>query len=199
MTSAIAQFSECTPQGSEDRARDALAALEPSERLRAAFEQHFALVWRSLRRFGVAEGRVDDAVQHVFLTFSARLPKVPRASERAFLLSTAVRVAANTRRLDARSREVPSDQLEAVGDDCHTPEQLLDWKQRREALDRALDLLPLEQRAVFVLYELEGFSLPEIAHNLGIRLGTATSRLRRARARFEVLADGFDLPETGDE
>jgi RNA polymerase sigma-70 factor (ECF subfamily) len=167
--------------------------------LRAAFEQHFALVWRSLRRFGVAEGRVDDAVQHVFLTFSARLPKVARASERAFLLSTAVRVAANTRRLDARSREVPSDQLETVGEDCHTPEQLLDWKQRREALDRALDLLPLEQRAVFVLYELEGFSLPEIAHNLGIRLGTATSRLRRARARFEALADGFDLPETGDE
>jgi len=199
MTSAIAELSGQTPQGSDDPAADAPATLETSVRLRAAFEQYFALVWRSLRRFGVAEGRVDDAVQHVFLTFSARLPKIAHASERAFLLSTAVRVAANARRLDARSREVSSDQLDAIGEDCHTPEQLLDWKQRREALDQALDLLPLDQRAVFVLFELEGFSLPEIAHNLGIRLGTATSRLRRARARFEALADGLDFPETGDE
>jgi RNA polymerase sigma-70 factor, ECF subfamily len=199
MTSAIAQLSGPTPPGSAGPTGEALAELEPSARLRAAFEEYFALVWRSLRRFGVAEAKVDDAAQHVFLTFSARLPKIPTSSERAFLLSTAVRVAANTRRLDARAREVPSDRLDTIGQETHTPEQLLDWKQRREALDRALDLLPLEQRVVFVLFELEGFSLPEIAHNLGVRLGTATSRLRRARARFEALADGFDLPEAGDD
>jgi DNA-directed RNA polymerase specialized sigma24 family protein len=39
---------------------------------------------------------------------------------------------------------------------------------------------------VFVLYELEGFSLPQIADTLQIPLGTATSRLRRARAHFEA-------------
>jgi RNA polymerase sigma-70 factor, ECF subfamily len=199
MTSAIAHLSGHTPQGSDDGTEDALLAHEPRERVQAAFEQHFALVWRSLRRFGVAEAGVDDAVQHVFLTFSARLPKIARASERAFLLSTAVRVAANARRLDARSREVPSDQLDAIGQESHTPEQLLDWKQRREALDQALDLLPLDQRVVFVLFELEGFSLPEIAQNLGIRLGTATSRLRRARARFESLAEGLEFPEDADD
>jgi RNA polymerase sigma-70 factor, ECF subfamily len=198
MSSAIAQSSE-GQLGPEDRAASPVATLEPSARLRTAFEQHFALVWRSLRRFGVAEARVDDAVQQVFLAFSARLSQVAEPAERSFLLATAVRVAANVRRLEARSREVPSDQLDAIGQESHTPEQLLDWKQRREALDQALDRIPFEQRAVFVLYELEGFSLPEIAQGLGIRLGTATSRLRRARARFESLAAGFELPETTDE
>jgi RNA polymerase sigma-70 factor (ECF subfamily) len=38
---------------------------------------------------------------------------------------------------------------------------------------------------VFVLFELEGFSLPEIAEALQVPLGTATSRLRRARGHFE--------------
>jgi RNA polymerase sigma-70 factor (ECF subfamily) len=198
MSSAIAQSSE-GPLGPEDRVDSGAATLEPSARLRAAFEQHFALVWRSLRRFGVTEARVDDAVQQVFLTFSGRLAQVTAPAERSFLLSTAVRVAANARRRDARSREVPSDQLDAIGQESHTPEQLLDWKQRREALDDALDRIPFEQRTVFVLFELEGFSLPEIAQSLGIRLGTATSRLRRARGRFESLAAGFELPETDDE
>jgi RNA polymerase sigma-70 factor (ECF subfamily) len=39
---------------------------------------------------------------------------------------------------------------------------------------------------VFVLYELEGFTLPEIAEALATPLGTATSRLRRARDNFEA-------------
>ncbi|HYJ08959.1 MAG TPA: sigma factor-like helix-turn-helix DNA-binding protein, partial [Polyangiaceae bacterium] len=56
----------------------------------------------------------------------------------------------------------------------------------REELDRGLLSLPFEQRTVFVLYELEGFTLPQIGEALGIPLGTATSRLRRARANFEA-------------
>lgn len=162
-------------------------------RLRRFFSAHFGLVWRSLRRWGVPAGTVDDAAQHVFMIFADRLSQVEAGRERAFLLSTAVRVAANARRRVERSREVPSDDLDAeIGFAAHisglhgaTPEQLLDWKQRRKALDRALDELPFEQRTVFVLFELEGFSLPEIAETLSIPLGTATSRLRRARGAFE--------------
>lgn len=95
-------------------------------------------------------------------------------------------MAANTRRAAERSREVlagdePAELL-ACDDD---PEQLLAQKQRRAELDRALADLSHEQRVVFVLYELEGFSLPEIAAILAVPLGTATSRLARGRERFE--------------
>lgn len=154
-------------------------------RLAESLGQHFSLVWRSLRRFGVEEHGVDDAAQHVFLTFAERLPDVEEGRERAFLMGLCVRVAANARRRRTRSPETPSDKLEEQAIQAPDPEQLLQTKQRRAALDRALDELPIDQRSVFVLFELEGLSLPEIAGLLQIPLGTATSRLRRARQRFE--------------
>jgi RNA polymerase sigma-70 factor (ECF subfamily) len=48
--------------------------------------------------------------------------------------------------------------------------------------------LSLELRAVFVLYELEDFTMAEIARTLELPPGTVASRLRRARETFERLA-----------
>jgi RNA polymerase sigma-70 factor (ECF subfamily) len=45
--------------------------------------------------------------------------------------------------------------------------------------------MPLELRAVFVLFELEQIKVAEIATMLGIPEGTAASRLRRAREHFQ--------------
>jgi RNA polymerase sigma-70 factor (ECF subfamily) len=172
-------------------ATDRRSSPAASDRLRTALAQHFELVWRTLRRFGVDEANADDAAQHVFLTFSDRLSDVLLGAERSFLVGTCVRVAANFRRLRQRRAEVsePGDFTDVEG---QTPEQLLEWKQLRRQLDVVLEALSAEQRTVFVLHELEGFSLPEIAESLGIPLGTATSRLRRARLAFEarVSAEG---------
>jgi RNA polymerase sigma-70 factor, ECF subfamily len=156
-------------------------------RLAAAITRHADLVWRSLRRFGVPERDVQDAAQAVFLTFAQHASEIEGGKEPAYLATVAVKVAANARRKLQRSRE------DALGDEPllaatteHTPEQLVSEKQLREELDRGLMTLPFEQRTVFVLYELEGFTLPEIAEALATPLGTATSRLRRARASFEA-------------
>jgi RNA polymerase sigma-70 factor, ECF subfamily len=174
------------PRGSNPDKAVLAQSLAEKTRLARALQQHFALVWRSVRRFGVPESAADDAAQQVFLIFSERLADVESGRERSFLLAVSVRVAANVRRLFARSREVPLDGLEEALAAETTPEQLLEAKEERDVLDQALATLPLPQRAIFVLFELEGFSLPEIAESLGIPLGTATSRLRRARVRFEA-------------
>lgn len=155
------------------------------QRLAAAVAAHFDVVWRSLRRLGVPEQDSDDAAQQVFLTLNARLSDVPAERERAFLLSVAVGVAANARRGLRRSRELPSDDVDAIGPEP-TPEHALEQRQLLAELDRALAQLPEDFRTVFVLYEIEGFSLPEIARSLTLPLGTATSRLRRARELFEA-------------
>jgi RNA polymerase sigma-70 factor, ECF subfamily len=160
-----------------------IAAAERA-RLARVLDEHFDLVWRSMRRFGVPVGAADDAAQQVFLILAARLSELKVGGERAFLLAVSVRVAANVRRSLERTREVPLEPSAHV--EAATPENLLEAKEQRDVLDHALATLPLEQRAVFVLFELEGFSLPEIADSLGIPLGTATSRLRRARRRFEA-------------
>jgi RNA polymerase sigma-70 factor (ECF subfamily) len=166
-------------------------------RLSKVVERYFSVVWRALRRFGVPESAADDAAQQVLLTFAARMASVEVARERAFLASTAVRVAANVRRKSERAREVPIDEVESGLAGEATPDALLEEKQRRLVLDEALGALPFEQRTVFVLFELEGFTLPEIAESLEIPLGTATSRLRRARHRFEAWVASHD--SKGDE
>jgi RNA polymerase sigma-70 factor (ECF subfamily) len=166
------------------------AAPLPAEkqRLAMALETNFALVWRSLRRFGVPEADVDDAAQQAFITLAGRLAEITPGAERSFLLGTCQRLAANQRRKLARRPEVADEEPDRRVGRGLDPEQAMLEKQRRHKLDQGLAALPLEQRTVFVLFELEGFGLREIAESLGIPLGTVTSRLRRAREKFEVWA-----------
>jgi RNA polymerase sigma-70 factor, ECF subfamily len=166
-------------------------------RVATALELHFANVWRALRRLGVHESSADDDAQRVFLAFAQRLDEVEPGFERAYLLGIAVKVAANARRRQARNVEAPSDALDQELSSYGDPESLLQDAQRRRRLDEVLASFAPEQREVFVLYELEGFSLPEIARALQVPLGTATSRLRRARASFEAWV-ATHLPPIGE-
>jgi len=61
-------------------------------------------------------------------------------------------------------------------------------RQARALLDDALDALPQDLRAVLVLHELEGLELRQIAEIEAIPVGTASSRLRRAREEFSLIA-----------
>ncbi|RYZ07255.1 MAG: sigma-70 family RNA polymerase sigma factor [Myxococcales bacterium] len=173
-------------------------SVEEELRIAQALGEHFETVWRSLRRFGVGESQADDAAQHVFVAFAARIEVVELGRERPYLLGIAARVAANFRRQHARLREEPVESVDVAPSSERNPESLLVQQQRREQLDRALATLPDLQRQVFVLYELEGFSLPEIARALEIPLGTATSRLRRARDAFEAWVDQHLPSPSGD-
>lgn len=168
-------------------AERSLEALErPFERARfeRLFAAHYRWVWCFLRRLGVPLGVVDDAAQQVFLVASERLASIEPAKERAFLAGVATRTAANARRLQARRREEPEPEAGTVPGSGRNPEELLDWKQRREKLDAWLSVLELELRAPFVLFELDGLSLVEIADLLSLPLGTVKTRLRRARTLF---------------
>jgi len=162
----------------------AAAPVELEKRLIDAVHRNYARVWRTLRRLGVPQADADDATQQVFWTFSRRNAEIEPGREASFLISVAIKVAANARRMIGRRREVGTinDQLLSH----ESPESLLQQKRRWELLDRGLSTLSPEQRIVFVLFELEGFSLPEIAELNGIPLGTATSRLRRARDHLQT-------------
>ncbi len=63
---------------------------------------------------------------------------------------------------------------------------MLGQKHARELLDRILDGMPVELRTVFILHEFEELAGPEIASMLDIPVGTAASRLRRARKLFQM-------------
>lgn len=55
----------------------------------------------------------------------------------------------------------------------------------REDLERAVDALPEDFRAVVVLADVQGFSYQEIAEMLHIPIGTVRSRLSRGRSRLQ--------------
>lgn len=167
------------PGPSELAAPESAPAAPPSPaRLRDVVVREHAFVWRSLRRLGVHEGDVDDAVQKVFLVAARSLGPVPASRERAFLFSTSVRIASNERRGEARRRSAGSEPLEALTVDAASPETVA---HQRALLDRLLEPLPLDLRSVLVLYELEQLTVDEIAELLDVPVGTVASRIRRAR------------------
>jgi len=170
---------------------------EAERRIATALAEHFDTVWRSVRRFGVGESHADDATQRVFMAFAERIAVVEPGRERPYLIGIAVRVAANVRRQCARSREESSDAFDDAPGSARDPESLLVERQRRQKLDQVLATLPDLQREIFVLYELEGFSMPEIASALDVPLGTVASRLRRARESFTAWVQEH-LPSTGE-
>jgi len=147
---------------------------------------HFRMVWRALRRLGVPAHAVDDAAQEVFLVASRKLESIEGGQERRFLYGVALRVAANARRARAARPETPLGELvEDTAGTTPSPEALLDRKRARELLDDVLERMPDDLRTAFVLFELEGCSGPEVAELCDIPLGTAASRLRRAREAFQ--------------
>src|SRR5262249_15055160 len=80
---------------------------------------------------------------------------------------------------------------------------------RRESqakVDAICNRMDLGKRAVFLMFEIEGMSCPEIAAQLDVPVGTVYSRLHAARRFFvdEVVrqsraADGFATGTRGDD
>lgn len=164
-------------------------ALGPAEetRYRRMVEEHFDAVWRTLRGVGIPAADADDCAQQVYLVALHRLNAIEPNRERSFLLGTAVRIASNARRGRRRSREqADSEAVDRERDERPTPEQQSDLRERRAILSRILEGMPDELRDVFVLFELEGLTAPEIGEAMGIPVGTASSRLRRAREHFRA-------------
>jgi RNA polymerase sigma-70 factor (ECF subfamily) len=167
------------------------AAISPEARarVRGMFREHFAVIWRVLRRLGVPPQVVDDAAQEVFVVATVKIDSIEAGRERSYLLGSALLVAAEVRRGYARQREVcDDDTLGAAVCPGPGPEELTDRKHSVEVLDALLEELPPDLRAAFVLFEIEGLSTQEIAALAGIPRGTVASRLRRAREAFEAAA-----------
>jgi RNA polymerase sigma-70 factor (ECF subfamily) len=66
----------------------------------------------------------------------------------------------------------------------------------RDALERALNALPLSLRSTLVMKDVYGLSCKEIGEQLGVSEGAVKVRLHRARKRLKERLFG---PEAADE
>jgi len=158
------------------------------------FEAYAPYVLKLLRRMGVHERDLDDVGQEVFLTVHRKLPEFEgRSSLRTWVSGICLRKALDYRRNTARRQQrlggelaaepaCPQDEVPDAEASCAQREQVV-------LLERALDQLSAEQRAVFVLYEIEELPMREVAETLGCPRFTAYTRLhaarRQVRAHFE--------------
>jgi RNA polymerase sigma-70 factor (ECF subfamily) len=166
----------------------------------AWFRAHVAGIWRVVARLGVPAHHVDDIVQETFILAGRRRADIGVGQERGFLIATAVRLSANHRRRAYVRHEVSEgDALDEQASRAPDAEQLLIQKRWRELLENLLGELSEAHRTVFVLFELEGLSVPEISELLEIPGGTVSSRLTRARARFSELAEAARAQRKGGE
>jgi RNA polymerase sigma-70 factor, ECF subfamily len=159
---------------------------EPCATPEEAFEQHFSMVWRSLKRLGVNEAALDDAVQDVFLVLHRRWADFGHQSSlRTWIYGIALRVASDHTRRARRERARWSPEVPELESPAESPDRIYQQRQAAQLLQTALGQLDDKEREMLVLVELEERSVVEAADSLGIKLNTAYSRLRRARQSFE--------------
>jgi RNA polymerase sigma-70 factor, ECF subfamily len=152
------------------------------------FAEHGAYAWRVLRRLGVEERDAEDVCQEVFMIVHRKLPEFEgRSSVRTWVYGICVRAASDYRKRAGHRRETVTDsppELTSASD----PLVETAGRQARAMLDRIVDELDEDKRAVFVLYEIEELAMNEVAAAVGCPLQTAYSRLHAARSLVEKAA-----------
>jgi RNA polymerase sigma-70 factor (ECF subfamily) len=165
-----------------------------AHRFEDVYAEQFDFAWRSVRRLGVDASAVDDVVQEAFLTVHRRLADFEgRSSLKTWLFGIVLRVVRDHRRSLRRKpaqlgggASIDADVERVTDTTSQGPHERAVERQAVEALHAILDELDDERREVFILAELEGMTVPEIAEAVGANVNTVYSRLRTARRDFEA-------------
>lgn len=130
----------------------------------------------------------DDLVQDTMERALARAWRFRAGSNlRAWLFTMLYRLYLNDVARERRSAQSTTEELGVIHSE---PGEMLD-------MQKAMALLPPEQRAILLLVGLEQLTYAETAAILEIPLGTVMSRLSRARERLRFLLAG-EAPTSQD-
>lgn len=162
----------------------------------AVYRAHFAYVIRALRRLGVREADLPDLAHDVFVVVHRKLSSFdPSRPMKPWLFGIAFRTALDKKRRHASFKESLSDDAgERHPSLVPAADDLVAAREAHDVVMRALDALNDDQRAVFVMHELEGLSMPEICEVIDAPLNTLYSRLRLARDAFTTAVRCLSRP-----
>ncbi len=157
----------------------------------AAFEAVYRAevrgVWRFLARLGIRGPATDDLTHQTFMVAFTRWTQLdPGRPAGPWLRGIAWRIAADYQRLHLHT-EAPIESASGSASSAQPVDEQVASRRALSALEAALDDLNPDQRAVFVMYEIENLPLADIAREMGVSLPTVTSRLRLARHRLGQL------------
>lgn len=174
-----------TEQGMKQPAANSAPSPGASEipRLEQVYRDHADYVWRLLRSLGVPDTHQEDAFHEVFLVVHRRIAQFDsRASLQTWLFGITRNVVLHHRRSHARHLR----RLTVAPPPSASPEpdDVVAQHEAQALVDRFLATLGDDHRITFILADIEGLRMPEIAEQLGVNLNTLYSRLYSARKQF---------------
>lgn len=137
----------------------------------------------------------EDVAQDAFLALYRHLNQVPAAAYRPWLFRVARNLCLDQLRrrkfklslfrdLQRDDDEQPFTPVDRDGD---RPDEIAETREANAAIEQAIEQLPLKFREAFLLCEIEGLSYEDAAAVMGCPVKTVSTRLFRARARFQSL------------
>jgi RNA polymerase sigma-70 factor (ECF subfamily) len=179
-----------------------MAASIDASAQRAAFarlyEQWFDHVSRWVRALGATEAEREDVTQDIFMVVHRRLADFDGQNAAGWLYQIARRKVRDHRRLswikDIFRNSTP------LADSSLTsqvsPQDSLETKQKAQLFEALVSTLNQDQRAAFVLFEIEGSSGEEIARLQGVPINTVWARIHEARKSLQKRARQLEVRES---
>jgi len=132
-----------------------------------------------------------DATQDAFVSAFKAMPKFRGGSFKAWILRIVTNACYDQLRRKQRrptesldSLPIEPDHISYLRDPAEQPSEYAERQELNRALQLGIQTLPLEQRTVVILSDVQGLSYQEIAQVTGLSLGTVKSRLSRGRSKL---------------
>lgn len=185
--------------------RPPLRPPQSTEAFDKLYREHVDLVYRYAHRLCGETESAKDLVQETFLNAYRGLKDFrgdSRISTWLYTIASRACLRMRRKRKGAPERELSLEEFVPTSEgefrlqipvDGLTPEQALENKELREALEQAIDKLPKKYRMALVLRDMEGLSAGETGAIMGLSERAVKSRLHRARlfVRRELSASGI--------
>jgi RNA polymerase sigma factor (sigma-70 family) len=159
----------------------------------AVFADHYEVLYRYLVRLTGDADQAADISQECFIRLIERRPDERQL--RGWLFRVATNLVRDESRVRRRRLELLQESTDPVGTGSAQidPESMLELKQRRQVVRRALDALSLRDRTLLLMRE-EGFSHKEMAVAVGTTTKSVGSMIARAlnKLAVELTRPGMD-------
>lgn len=161
----------------------------------ALVRPHLDWMYRLAFRYTGHRENAEDLVQELLVRLLRNPGRLPDAdAPRGWLMRALHNAFIDQRRHQNRTplghlHPQPWDELFADTAGSGTPEAAAHADALKREIVAALYSLDNEHRAILVLHDMEGHSLPELSESLQIPLGTLKSRLFRARRKLRTLLE----------
>ena len=146
-------------------------------------------LYRAVRSYLREAADVQDAMQEAWIKAYANLSRFHgEAAFSTWLVRIGINEALQHLRKERRMQvhkdpDIRSEHLVRIPDNMHmNPEQHTIQDEHRRLLEQAIDRLPEGYRAVYMLREVEGLGVAEVAHALELSESNVKVRLHRAKA-----------------